>query len=168
VQGLNLELHAGEVLGLVSESGAGKSRIGNGIVQLLSAPGRITRGDIYLNDDLISALNSGEIRKFRGRRIGFIFQDPVTSLNPLFTVENQLIDAIVNCTDLNKSNAAKKAIELLEKVGIPEPDIRIKQYPHQFSDGMRQRVVIAIALAGNPEMIIADEPTTALDVSVQD
>jgi len=165
---VSFELNAGEILGLVGESGAGKSTIGNGIVQLLSAPGRVTSGDIYLNDDLISNFNAKQILKVRGSRIGFIFQDPMTSLNPLFTIENQMVETIVNCLDMNQHQASQYAVELLTQVGIPDPEIRIKQFPHQFSGGMRQRVVIAIALAGKPELIIADEPTTALDVSVQD
>ncbi|MFT5550163.1 MAG: peptide/nickel transport system ATP-binding protein [Candidatus Azotimanducaceae bacterium] len=165
---VSFELNAGEILGLVGESGAGKSTIGNGIVQLLSAPGRVTSGDIYLNDDLISNFNANQILKVRGARIGFIFQDPMTSLNPLFTIENQMVETIVNCLDMNQQQASQYAVELLTQVGIPDPEIRIKQFPHQFSGGMRQRVVIAIALAGKPELIIADEPTTALDVSVQD
>jgi peptide/nickel transport system ATP-binding protein len=165
---VSFELNAGEILGLVGESGAGKSTIGNGIVQLLSTPGRVTSGEIYLNDDLISNFNAKQILKVRGSRIGFIFQDPMTSLNPLFTIENQMVETIVNCFDMNQQQASQYAVELLSQVGIPDPEIRIKQFPHQFSGGMRQRVVIAIALAGKPELIIADEPTTALDVSVQD
>jgi peptide/nickel transport system ATP-binding protein len=165
---VSFELNAGEILGLVGESGAGKSTIGNGIVQLLSAPGRISSGDIYLNDELISNFSADQIRKVRGSRIGFIFQDPMTSLNPLFTIENQMVETITNCLNMDQQKASQYAIDLLGQVGIPDPDIRIKQYPHQFSGGMRQRVVIAIALAGKPELIIADEPTTALDVSVQD
>ncbi len=168
VDNVSLNLSPGEILGLVGESGAGKSTIGNGIVQLLSAPGRLSAGDIYLNDELISKFNSREILKIRGSRVGFIFQDPMTSLNPLFTVENQLVETITTNLPMNRRQARRYAIELLDQVGISEPEIRIKQFPHQFSGGMRQRVVIAIALAGKPDLIIADEPTTALDVSVQD
>ena len=168
VDNVSLDLSPGEILGLVGESGAGKSTIGNGVVQLLSAPGRISSGEVYLDGTLISAFNRKQILKIRGSRIGFIFQDPMTSLNPLFTVENQLVETITNCLDMNAKQAAKYAVELLDQVGIPDPEIRIKQFPHQFSGGMRQRVVIAIALAGKPDLIIADEPTTALDVSVQD
>ncbi len=165
---VSLDLNSGEILGLVGESGAGKSTIGNGIVQLLSAPGRVSSGEVYLDGVLISEFNSKQILKIRGSRVGFIFQDPMTSLNPLFTVENQLVETITNCLKMNRQQARQYAIGLLDQVGIPEPEIRIKQFPHQFSGGMRQRVVIAIALAGKPDLIIADEPTTALDVSVQD
>ena len=168
VDNLSLDLNPGEILGLVGESGAGKSTVGNGVVQLLSAPGRVSSGEVYLDDTLISTFNRKQILKIRGSRIGFIFQDPMTSLNPLFTVENQLVETIINCLDMSAKQARRYAVELLDQVGIPDPEIRIKQFPHQFSGGMRQRVVIAIALAGKPDLIIADEPTTALDVSVQD
>ncbi len=168
VKDLSFTIEKGEILGVVGESGAGKSTIGNAIIDLLSPPGRIARGDVFLNGKQISGLSPHEMRKVRGAHIGFIFQDPMTSLNPLFTVERQLVETIEANTELRGAAAYQRAIELLTSVGIPQPEIRIKQYPHQFSGGMRQRVVIAIALSGDPEFIIADEPTTALDVSIQD
>lgn len=168
VKDLSFTIDKGEILGVVGESGAGKSTIGNAIIDLLSPPGRIARGDVFLNGKKISGLNSDEMRKVRGSHIGFIFQDPMTSLNPLFTVEQQLVETIEANTEHHGDAAFARALELLAAVGIPQPEVRIKQYPHQFSGGMRQRVVIAIALAGDPEFIIADEPTTALDVSIQD
>ncbi|MCL4166326.1 UNVERIFIED_CONTAM: hypothetical protein GTU68_004486, partial [Idotea baltica] len=158
VDNVSLTINAGEILGLVGESGAGKSTIGNGIVQLLSKPGRVSSGKVTLNGKVISGLQGESIRKIH----------PMTSLNPLFTIENQMVETIVNCLGVSNKEALERSIELLKKVGIPEPEVRIKQYPHQFSGGMRQRVVIAIALSGEPDLIIADEPTTALDVSVQD
>lgn len=168
VDDVSLELAGGEILGLVGESGAGKSTIGNGIVQLLSQPGRVTGGEITLNGERISDLDRRQVQEIRGSRIGFIFQDPMTSLNPLFTIENQLVETITTNRKTSNREALRIAVDLLDQVGIPDPHIRIKQFPHQFSGGMRQRVVIAIALAGEPELLIADEPTTALDVSVQD
>lgn len=168
VKDLSFSIEKGEILGVVGESGAGKSTIGNAIIDLLSPPGRIARGDVFLNGEKISGLSPDAIREIRGARIGFIFQDPMTSLNPLFTVEQQLVETMLANTELKPDEAYEKALELMDAVGIPQPELRIKQYPHQFSGGMRQRVVIAIALCCDPDLIIADEPTTALDVSIQD
>ncbi|MFK0571651.1 dipeptide ABC transporter ATP-binding protein [Endozoicomonas sp.] len=167
VKGVSFTLEKGEILGLVGESGAGKSTVGNAVIDLLSAPGVVAAGNIKLDGQTISGLRGEAIRQIRGKRIGFIFQDPMTSLNPLLTIETQLVETIMVNLGLDKKKSCQRAIELLESVGISEPEIRIKQYPHQFSGGMRQRVVIAIALSGEPELIIADEPTTALDVSIQ-
>ncbi len=168
VKDLSFSIEKGEILGVVGESGAGKSTIGNAVIDLLSPPGRIARGDVFLNGEKISGMSPDAIREIRGAKIGFIFQDPMTSLNPLFTVEQQLVETMLANTELNPDEAYEKALELMEAVGIPQPELRIKQYPHQFSGGMRQRVVIAIALSCDPDLIIADEPTTALDVSIQD
>jgi peptide/nickel transport system ATP-binding protein len=168
VKDLSFSIEKGEILGVVGESGAGKSTIGNAVIDLLSPPGRIARGDVFLNGEKISGLSPDAIREIRGAKIGFIFQDPMTSLNPLFTVEQQLVETMLANTELKSDEAYEKALELMEAVGIPQPELRIKQYPHQFSGGMRQRVVIAIALSCDPDLIIADEPTTALDVSIQD
>ena len=167
VQNVTLSVNPGEILGCVGESGAGKSTIGNTVIGLLEPPGRMSEGEIDLDGKRIDNLPYEAIRKIRGRRIGMIFQDPLTSLNPLQTIERQLVETITTHLPLNESEARQKAVDLLARVGIPEPDIRIGQYPHQFSGGMRQRVVIALALCADPEVIIADEPTTALDVSIQ-
>ena len=165
VDEVSFDLSPGEILGLVGESGAGKSTIGNGIVQLLSAPGRVSSGDIFLNNTKISTFSSKEIIKIRGSRVGFIFQDPMTSLNPLFTVENQLIETInKNLGIEDPKEASRIAVDLLDQVGIPEPGVRIKQFPHQFTGGIRKRVVNAIEQAGDPDLLNSDEPTTALDV----
>jgi len=167
VENVTLSVNPGEILGCVGESGAGKSTIGNTVIGLLEPPGRMSEGEIDLDGKRIDNLPYEAIRKIRGRRIGMIFQDPLTSLNPLQTIERQLVETITTHLPLNESEARQKAVDLLARVGIPEPDIRIGQYPHQFSGGMRQRVVIALALCADPEVIIADEPTTALDVSIQ-
>lgn len=167
VKGVSFTLEKGEILGLVGESGAGKSTVGNAVIDLLSPPGVVAGGNIKLDGQAISGLSGEAIRRIRGRRIGFIFQDPMTSLNPILTIETQMVETIMVNLGLDKAAAYKKSIELLTSVGISEPEVRIRQYPHQFSGGMRQRVVIAIALSGDPELIIADEPTTALDVSIQ-
>jgi len=167
VDKISFDIKAGEVLGVVGESGAGKSLTGAAIIGLLDPPGRITGGQIVFDGQRIDNLNHDEMLKLRGKRIAMIFQDPLTSLNPLYRVGEQLIETIQTHLPLNSSEARERAISLLDEVGIPAPGTRIDGYPHQFSGGMRQRVVIALALAAEPDLIIADEPTTALDVSVQ-
>ena len=167
VRDVSITLRPGEVLGIVGESGAGKSTIGNAIVNLLEPPGEITTGEVLFKGQDLRNLDDKEMRDVRGKKIGMIFQDPQTSLNPLMTIGAQLIETINKTIKLYGSEATNKAIELLESVGIDEPEARLNLYPHQFSGGMRQRVVIALALAGDPDLIIADEPTTALDVSIQ-
>ncbi|TAG04705.1 MAG: ABC transporter ATP-binding protein [Betaproteobacteria bacterium] len=167
VDGVSFSIAPGEVLGVVGESGAGKSLTGAAIIGLLEPPGRIASGQIILEGQRIDNLPYEQMRKIRGRRIGAIFQDPLTSLNPLYTVGRQLTETIQTHLDHSADAARNRAIELLEEVGIPAARERIDHYPHQFSGGMRQRVVIALALAAEPRVIIADEPTTALDVSIQ-
>jgi peptide/nickel transport system ATP-binding protein len=167
IDGISFDIAKGEVLGVVGESGAGKSVTGNAVIGLIDAPGRIAGGEIRLSGRRIDNLPAEEMRKIRGKRIGMIFQDPLTSLNPLYKIGEQIIETIRTHSSLSESAARKRAIELLAEVGIPAPDKRIDSYPHEFSGGMRQRVVIALAICADPELIIADEPTTALDVSVQ-
>ncbi len=164
---VNLTVKPGEVVGLVGESGAGKSTIGNAIVGLLEAPGQVSGGNILFEGEELRGKDDAEMRRIRGDRIGMIFQDPQTSLNPLITIGAQLVETIEKTTELRGRESEARAIELLEQVGITEARARLRAYPHQFSGGMRQRVVIALALAGDPDLIIADEPTTALDVSIQ-
>ena len=163
----DMMLNKGEIVGLIGESGAGKSTVGNAVIGLLSHPGRITSGTIQLEGTELTTLPAREMEALRGRRIGMIFQDPMTSLNPLMTVGAQLAESISVLQDRSLPEARREAVRRLADVGIPEPETRMEQYPHEFSGGMRQRVVIALALAGDPELLIADEPTTALDVSVQ-
>jgi peptide/nickel transport system ATP-binding protein len=153
--------------GEVGESGAGKSVTGNAVIGLIDPPGRIASGEIRLSGLRIDNLSTEELRRIRGKRIGMIFQDPLTSLNPLYKIGDQIIETIRTHSNVSESAARKRAIELLAEVGIPAPEKRIDAYPHEFSGGMRQRVVIALAICADPELIIADEPTTALDVSVQ-
>ncbi len=167
VHDVSFAIAPGEVLGVVGESGAGKSLTGAAIIGLIDPPGRIAAGEIRLGDRRIDNLPYDAMRRVRGREIGAIFQDPLTSLNPLFTVGRQLVETIRTHLPLSESEGRKRAIELLEEVGIPAAARRIDHYPHQFSGGMRQRVVIALALAAKPRLIVADEPTTALDVSIQ-
>jgi len=165
---VSLTIQPGEILGVVGESGAGKSMTGLAILGLLERPGRVTAGEIYLEGRRIDQLSDADMEKVRGREIGAIFQDPLTSLNPLFTIGDQLGETIrQHMPATGKKQARTRAIELLREVGIPAPEERVDQYPHQFSGGMRQRVVIALALAARPKLVIADEPTTALDVSIQ-
>ena len=164
---ISFDIAPGEILGVVGESGAGKSLTGSAIIGLLDPPGRVASGEIRFDGRRIDNLPYEEMRKVRGRQIGAIFQDPLTSLNPLYTIGRQLIETIQTHLPVNASEARKRAVHLLQETGIPAAEARIDQYPHQFSGGMRQRVVIALALAAEPRLIVADEPTTALDVSIQ-
>lgn len=167
IDDVSFDIHEGEVLGMVGESGAGKSITGAAIIGLIEPPGHIASGEIRLRGERIDNLPARAMRRIRGRRIGMIFQDPLTSLNPLYTVARQLTETIRTHLDVTDKQARARAIALLDQVGIPAAARRIDDYPHHFSGGMRQRVVIALALAAEPELVIADEPTTALDVSVQ-
>ena len=167
VEEVSYDIRPGEIRGVVGESGAGKSMTGNAVIGLLDPPARIHTGEVHLNGRRIDQLSDEEKRRIRGKEIGMIFQDPLTSLNPLFTVGEQLVETIQLHLGLSTSDAKERAIALLDRVAIPNPTVRFDQYPHQFSGGMRQRVVIALALCSEPTVIVADEPTTALDVSVQ-
>ncbi len=164
---ISFDIAPGEILGVVGESGAGKSLTGAAIIGLLEPPGRVAGGEILLEGRRIDNLPHDEMRHVRGRQIGAIFQDPLTSLNPLYSVGRQLIETIQTHLPVNADEARRRAIDLLKDTGIPAAEERIDHYPHQFSGGMRQRVVIALALAAEPKLIVADEPTTALDVSIQ-
>jgi peptide/nickel transport system ATP-binding protein len=164
---ISFDIAPGEILGVVGESGAGKSLTGASIIGLLEPPGRIASGQILLEGQRIDSLNHDEMRHIRGRKIGAIFQDPLTSLNPLYSVGRQLIETIQAHLPVSDAEAKERAIDLLKSTGIPAAAERIDHFPHQFSGGMRQRVVIALALAAEPKLIVADEPTTALDVSIQ-
>jgi peptide/nickel transport system ATP-binding protein len=167
VDNISFDIAPGEVLGVVGESGAGKSVTGAAIVGLIEPPGRIAGGEIHLRGQRIDNLPQKRMRTIRGRRIGMVFQDPLTSLNPLFRIGDQIVETIRTHSSVSEVAARERAIRLLTEVGIPGAQARIYAYPHQFSGGMRQRVVLALALAAEPELIIADEPTTALDVSIQ-
>ena len=164
---VSIRLKEGEVLGIVGESGSGKSVTAYSLRGLTAHPGRLLGGELYFNGHQVEKMSEKEIRKFRGNEISIIFQDPMTSLNPVYTIGNQITEVIRLHTDKTKQQAKERARELLELVGINEPDRRLKQYPHELSGGMRQRVMIAIALACEPKLLIADEPTTALDVTIQ-
>ncbi len=164
---ISFDVARGEVVGIVGESGAGKSLTGRAIIGLLDPPGRMSTGEIRLDGERIDTLTREEMKSVRGSRIAMIFQDPLTSLNPLFPIGDQIIETIQAHGDLDEAAARRKAVNLLQEVGLPAAEQRMSAYPHQLSGGMRQRVVIALALCADPELVIADEPTTALDVSIQ-
>ena len=163
---VSFEIRAGEILGVVGESGAGKSMTGNAVIGLIAPPGRMSSGQIFLRDERIDTLHGEDLRRLRGKHIAMVFQDPLTSLNPVLTIGQHLIETIRQHLPLNERQARQRAIDLLAEVEIAEPAARLHQFPHQFSGGMRQRVAIALALSAEPALLIADEPTTALDVSV--
>ncbi|MEY4979637.1 MAG: hypothetical protein RLZZ352_1907 [Pseudomonadota bacterium] len=167
LDGVSFDIAPGEILGVVGESGAGKSLTGAAIIGLLEPPGRMAGGEVWLNGRRIDQLPPDQMRQVRGRQIGAIFQDPLTSLNPLYSVGRQLIETITTHLPVSRAEARQRAIRLLQDTGIPAAEQRLDHFPHQFSGGMRQRVVIALALAAEPQLIVADEPTTALDVSIQ-
>ncbi len=167
LDGVSFQIEAGEILGVVGESGAGKSLTGAAIIGLLEPPGRIGAGQVRLNGERIDNLSPERMRRIRGKQIGAIFQDPLTTLNPLYSIGRQLTETMQTHMKLSDRDARERAIKWLEDVGIPAARERIEAYPHEFSGGMRQRVVIALALCAEPRLVIADEPTTALDVSIQ-
>jgi len=167
VRDVSFSIRAGEVLGVVGESGAGKSVTGAAVIGLIDPPGRIAAGQVRLAGRRIDDLPPAQLRRVRGREIGAVFQDPLTALDPLYSIGRQLVETVRAHLDLREAAARSRALDLLREVGIAAPEARFDQYPHQFSGGMRQRVVIALALAADPRLIVADEPTTALDVSIQ-
>ena len=168
VDGVSFSLQRGETMALVGESGSGKSLTSLALLQLVPSPGRIETGSIIrMGETDVLALRGEALRRIRGRRVGMIFQDPMTSLNPVFTVGDQIMEGILAHFKMPRAAARERALQLLQEVGIPDPSARLKAYPHQLSGGMRQRVMIAIALSAEPEILVADEPTTALDVTVQ-
>ena len=167
LNGVSFAMNQGDVLGIVGESGSGKSVTAYSVMGLTAYPGKLVGGKVWFNGHEIEKMKEKDFRKIRGNEVSIIFQDPMTSLNPVYTIGNQIVEVIRLHTDKNKADAWARAKELLELVGINEPEKRLKQYPHELSGGMRQRVMIAIALACEPKLLIADEPTTALDVSVQ-
>ncbi|PEA53159.1 peptide ABC transporter ATP-binding protein [Bacillus pseudomycoides] len=168
VRGVTFDLKKGETLAIVGESGSGKSVTSKALMDLIpKPPGRIKNGEILFDGRDLTKLSEKEMQQIRGKEIAMIFQDPMTSLNPTMTIGNQIMEGLIKHQGMNKADARKVALELIDLVGIPNPEARLKQYPHQFSGGMRQRVVIAMALACNPKLLIADEPTTALDVTIQ-
>lgn len=167
VRGVSFDLEKGETLAIVGESGSGKSVTSMALMQLLAGQGYIKEGQILLEGEDLVKKSVKEMQKIRGKDISMVFQDPMSSLNPTMKIGNQIMEGLIKHQNMSREDAKKRALELLSQVGIPQPEVRINQYPHQFSGGMRQRVVIAIALACNPKILIADEPTTALDVTIQ-
>lgn len=167
VRDVSFDISKGEIVGIVGESGSGKSITSKSIMRIIEKPGKIKDGEIFFEETDLLKISAKDMRKIRGNKISMIFQDSMTALNPLITVGNQIQEIIIRHQGLDKKEARKKSIEILSRVGIPSPEDRVNRYPHEFSGGMRQRVCIAMAISSNPKLLIADEPTTALDVTIQ-